>query len=63
MTLHLITKKKKKIINFNNFVQSDNVIYKLMCVIKKKNENILFTFTVEVSSDVNKITFNNNENV
>ena len=62
-TLCLIIKKEKKIINFNNFVQLNNVIYKLMHIIKKKNENILFVFIVKVSFNTDKATLNDNENV
>ena len=49
--------------NFNNFVQLNNVIYKFMYIMKKKNENILFVFIVEVLLNVNKITLNDNEDV
>ena len=49
--------------NSDDFVQLNDVIYKLMHTVKKNDENILFMFTVEVSSDVNEITFNNSEDV
>ena len=56
-------KKEKKEMNFDNFVQSDNVIYKLIHTVKKSDENILFAFTVEVSLDTDKVTFDNNKDV
>ena len=49
--------------NSDNFVQSNNVIYKLMCAVKKRSEDILFTFIVEVSFNAVEITLNNSENV
>ena len=55
--------KKKKKINFNNFVQLNDVIYKLMHAVKKKSENILFMFIVEVSFNIAEATLDNNEDV
>ena len=49
--------------NSNNFVQLNNVIYKLMHIMKKKNENILFAFTIEVLSNADEVTLDDNENV
>ena len=34
-----------------------------MHIMKKRNENILFTFTVEVSLNADKATFNDSENM
>ena len=56
-------KKEKKKMNSDDFVQLNDVIYKLMCTVKKSDENILFTFTVEVSFDVDEATLNNSEDV
>ena len=49
--------------NFNNFIQLNNVIYKLIHIIKKKNKNILSIFIVEVSLNVNEIILNDSEDV
>ena len=56
-------KKEKKEMNFNNFVQSNNVIYEFMHTVKKNDEDILFMFTVEVSLNTNEVTLNNDEDV
>ena len=53
--------KEKKKMNFNDFVQSDNVIYKLIYTVKKRDEDILFVFTIEVSFNAVKAILNNNE--
>ena len=55
--------KEKKKINFDNFVQSNNVIYKLMHTVKKRDENILFVFIIKVSFDATEATLNNDENM
>ena len=49
--------------NSDNFIQLNDVIYKLMCVMKKKNENILFMFTVKVSLNADEATLNDDENM
>ena len=49
--------------NFNDFIQLNNVIYKLMCAIKKSDKNILFVFIIEVLLNANKVIFNDSENV
>ena len=49
--------------NTDDFVQLNDVIYKLMCAVKKKSKDILFAFTVKVSSDAVKATLNNSEDV
>ena len=49
--------------NFDDFVQLNNVIYKLMCAVKKKDENILFMFIVKVLFNAVKATLNNNEDI
>ena len=55
--------KEKKKMNSNDFIQSDNVIYKLICTVKKRSEDILFTFIVEVSLNTAEATLNNNKNM
>ena len=49
--------------NSDNFVQLDNVIYKLMHIMKKRDEDILFVFIIEVSFDANEATLNDNEDI
>ena len=49
--------------NSNNFVQSNDVIYKLICIMKKKNKDILSVFTIEISFNVDEVTFDDNEDV
>ena len=55
--------KEKKKINSDDFIQLNNVIYKLMCAMKKRDEDILFIFTVEVSFNTAEAILNNDENM
>ena len=49
--------------NFNNFVQLNDVIYKLMCIMKKRNENILSAFIIKVSFNADEATLNDNKDM
>ena len=49
--------------NSDNFVQLNDVIYELMHVMKKRDKNILFMFTVEVLLNVDEATLDDSEDV
>ena len=55
--------KKKKKMNSDDFVQLNDVIYELMHTVKKRDENILSIFIVEVSLDAVEATLDNSEDM